>query len=91
MINDGTLSKIRKLVPIAMPAKVKLLDNKFNLVEVCVTEAGAVDFQTMVQPLHPSFDAAALDRVSRGVYDPLVQDGKPVPFCFLQKNVARQF
>ncbi len=90
LISDGTSPKERKLVPIAMPAKVKLMDNKFNVVEVCVTEAGAVNFQTLVEPLHPSFDAIALDRIARSVFKPLVQEGKPVPFCFLQKNVARQ-
>lgn len=86
----GPPPKERKLVPIGLPPQAKLMDNKFNMVQVCVTETGAVDFLTLIKPLHPSFDAAVLDRISRGVFNPMVKDGNPIPFCYVQKNVARQ-
>lgn len=86
---DGPPPKARKAVPIVASRASKLTANGSNLVRVCVSETGAVEYVGLVKPLHPSFDGPVLDGISRWVFKPSVQDGRSVPFCYVQKNVAQ--
>lgn len=85
---DGPVAQKLKTVPIGLPPEVARLSGKYNLVKLCMTARGAVDFVQLLSPLHPSFDGALLDTTSRWAFKPMEIEGAAVPFCVVQKNLV---
>jgi TonB family protein len=51
------------------------------ILEVLISETGAVTSVVVVRPAHPDFDKQAVEALRAAVYEPAIRGGKPVSVC----------